>query len=35
MNAYKKTQEELAWKTIATKTIEIYKKALTVHKRIK
>ena len=35
MNAYKKTQEELAWKTIATKTIEIYKKALTVHKHIK
>lgn len=35
MNAYKKTQEELAWKNIATKTIGIYKKALTVHKPIK
>ena len=35
MNAYKKTQEELAWKNIATKTIEIYKKALTVHKHIR
>jgi glycosyltransferase involved in cell wall biosynthesis len=35
MNAYMKTQEELAWKNIATKTIEIYKKALTVHKHTK
>jgi glycosyltransferase involved in cell wall biosynthesis len=27
-NAYKKTQEELSWKNIAGKTVEVYKKAL-------
>jgi glycosyltransferase involved in cell wall biosynthesis len=35
MNAFKKTQEELAWKNIATKTLEIYKKALNKHQHIK
>lgn len=29
-NAFKKTQEELAWKNIAPRTVEVYKKAMVV-----
>jgi glycosyltransferase involved in cell wall biosynthesis len=35
MNAFKKTQKELAWNNIATKTLGVYKKALNKYQYIK